>query len=405
MSLILLFGNPESRTILGRISYCLQVKCPDLAKTSVEKIPIIGPSIIRNGARAVNYTFHQKNPLMQIFYAGLIIGGSVIYFIGYSHLVPNEVVGPVHVYLPYLLLGMVVYSFYLACETDPGFITEKTFEKYDHREYDGFLYVKNDCKTCGVRKIPRSKHCKLCNKCVARLDHHCPWLNTCVGEDNYRHFLAFLLMTVTYLLYALYVLGGTILARLLQIGVFEKDFIKNPVSGALIKVDIVLILQFVVYKFPVLVALIILCAVMSVVLFGFFAYHLYLIKNGTTTNETGKWDQVRHFYKNKRKVVAQFQRELEEIKREGKEEIRNLYPDDFLNPDKAPTLLDRMPIEFPDECPKNLYNKGFLVNLSEVLAPMLSQNKHLNNLRLLRQGNKTTKTATIQKHLSRKKAQ
>jgi hypothetical protein len=43
----------------------------------------------------------------------------------------------------------------------------------------------------------RSKHCRSCDRCVARFDHHCPWINTCVGAANIGHFISFLCLHVT----------------------------------------------------------------------------------------------------------------------------------------------------------------------------------------------------------------
>lgn len=48
-----------------------------------------------------------------------------------------------------------------------------------------FLY----CTTCESYVLPRSKHCKLCRKCVDIFDHHCKWMNTCVGKENYPYFI------------------------------------------------------------------------------------------------------------------------------------------------------------------------------------------------------------------------
>lgn len=36
------------------------------------------------------------------------------------------------------------------------------------------------CAECEVNKLPRSKHCDICNRCVSVYDHHCPWINNCV---------------------------------------------------------------------------------------------------------------------------------------------------------------------------------------------------------------------------------
>ena len=53
------------------------------------------------------------------------------------------------------------------------------------------------CITCRLVKAPRSKHCRVCDRCVSRFDHHCPWLNNCVAEKNHRQFISLALLVMT----------------------------------------------------------------------------------------------------------------------------------------------------------------------------------------------------------------
>ena len=40
------------------------------------------------------------------------------------------------------------------------------------------------CGQCQTFKPPQSHHCRICNRCISRMDHHCPWMNNCVGAGN-----------------------------------------------------------------------------------------------------------------------------------------------------------------------------------------------------------------------------
>mmetsp|Transcript_4764 Transcript_4764/g.30144 ORF Transcript_4764/g.30144 Transcript_4764/m.30144 type:complete len:339 (+) Transcript_4764:996-2012(+) len=56
------------------------------------------------------------------------------------------------------------------------------------------------CEKCHLPKLLRSKHCRICGKCIRMYDHHCVWLGTCVGEKNQRNFCIFLFLETALLL-------------------------------------------------------------------------------------------------------------------------------------------------------------------------------------------------------------
>lgn len=103
----------------------------------------------------------------------------------------------------YFCALMVLICHLKSMFTSPGFVYEgwennyKTI--YDEAElknstnkilspYDKKLY----CQKCSMKRPARAHHCKICNKCVLKMDHHCPWIMNCVGHANQKYFILFL---------------------------------------------------------------------------------------------------------------------------------------------------------------------------------------------------------------------
>ncbi|KAG0216546.1 palmitoyltransferase akr1 [Mortierella sp. GBA30] len=92
---------------------------------------------------------------------------------------------------------LALYFFYGAVMADPGW-TKVNTSLETQREVviqmadRGLLDARHFCVSCVTQRPMRSKHCKFCNRCVAKFDHHCPWIYNCIGAKNHRAFMIFL---------------------------------------------------------------------------------------------------------------------------------------------------------------------------------------------------------------------
>ncbi|CAD6253104.1 unnamed protein product [Miscanthus lutarioriparius] len=67
------------------------------------------------------------------------------------------------------------------------------------------------CQKSSHYKPPRAHHCRVCKRCVLRMDHYCIWINNCVGHENYKIFLVFVLYAVIASFYSMVlIIGGAV---------------------------------------------------------------------------------------------------------------------------------------------------------------------------------------------------
>ncbi|WMV41926.1 hypothetical protein MTR67_035311 [Solanum verrucosum] len=180
------------------------------------------------------YCCDRPNPTLQVIYLGII--GASYYLIVQSAFkyIPGHYLGEVHRYISLLAVGGGILLFLLTSFSDPGTVNAGNVSHYlSAYPYDNIIFSEKECPTCKIPKPARSKHCSICDRCVARFDHHCGWMNNCIGEKNSRYFMAFLLWHFLLCLYGAVAIALVLAGRLKELRVidiltvyygFEKSF-------------------------------------------------------------------------------------------------------------------------------------------------------------------------------------
>ncbi|KAK9450767.1 uncharacterized protein V1518DRAFT_411652 [Limtongia smithiae] len=99
----------------------------------------------------------------------------------------------------FIMFGFSMYFYTKGMLMDPGYIPKPKTPDEQLQMIDDLFEVdqydaQHFCIQCYTRRPLRSKHCRVCGKCVARMDHHCPWINNCVGLRNHRSFLLYVIL-------------------------------------------------------------------------------------------------------------------------------------------------------------------------------------------------------------------
>jgi len=235
---------------------------------------------------------YQKNPILQIVYLTLMGVNAFLFFMYLFPLIPNVAVPIYHKVASVLALSLAYISYWKACFANPGIITTENQDQFlASFDYDSALYFPDrKCHTCGTERVPRSKHCAITGKCIARFDHFCGWLNNDVGELNYRWFHLFLVMNYVACFYGAYLYGAVLYGIVEQENLMESVFM-TP-SGQQIQATPIIIVQYMLSMYLIVIAQWFFLIAIGMMLFGFWGYHMYLTMKNRTTNETFKWDDI-----------------------------------------------------------------------------------------------------------------
>ena len=297
---------------------------------------------------------HLQRPLYLLF----VIGGWTFVFRNVYPLIrASPLLSDTHLSIGYTVAAMCVLSWKVASTTCPGEITAETVWKFDHYPYDNLLY-RNDAifpthPQLLLRKLARSKYDRFTRMHIPRFDHFCGWLGQPIGEENYREFLIFVAVHAFMCTY------GSLVTGILILGQY------SPQEGRgwwdlRLQDSLVTILMFAFLTSA------------CVPLIGFFAFHMYLIAKGMTTNEYFKWRLISTRHAAAMERFQQQQQQQQKLLRQQHHSLHLAVSDTDVEKSSGSSSKDVPQEELltdPGPHPRNQYDNGLLQNLLEVLRP------------------------------------
>ncbi|XP_056627235.1 palmitoyltransferase ZDHHC4 [Triplophysa dalaica] len=248
--------------------------------------------------RAMHILFHQRNNFF--LYMHLLLEIAVYTEFSYEIFGFCLDMGTslISLCVPYILLALKSYVFYLCCSRDPGTLTKENHTaQLKVYQYDEKLFQKGiRCPTCDLVKPARSKHCRVCNRCVQRFDHHCVWVNNCIGAQNTRYFLLYLLSVCAAAGDISVLIADMLVQTVVRTGLLHAHYLDE--QGQQQPVGPLFIIQHLFLTFPRIVFMLGFLVFVFFLLAGYSMFHMYLALVNQTSNEwfKGKGHSCQHCY-------------------------------------------------------------------------------------------------------------
>ncbi|KAI9190189.1 palmitoyltransferase swf1 [Blastocladiella emersonii ATCC 22665] len=309
--IFLMLAGPSQtfrHTVVGRAHRFVSETVPAALGRVAHRV--LGPRIVGWFARVAHWAGYERNPLVQIFYLGLVSLGTLMFMARAWDQIPNVSVSSAHKPFVLVSIAMAYITFFAACWSNPGRIDASNHAAHAALwEYDHVLYAPFECRTCTFMKPARSKHCSMTKSCIASFDHFCIWLNNAVGRNNQRHFIVFLASVAWVSSYVSYVSAWTVAAIMQRYGLlelapadwwwtaqfFDYGYHYTPTGTQRVRFPVGWFtgLSNALLVDPILATLALFLALVGPLVLAFLAHHLwYNAWLGMTTNETHKWADV-----------------------------------------------------------------------------------------------------------------
>lgn len=173
----------------------------------------------------------------------------------------------------YVVFGILIIAIfilsYIVTRINP--VDPLSFKYINNKVTDEEVKGLYHCDICGFVDS-KSKHCKVCNKCVSVFDHHCMWVNNCIGAKNYKFFVG-LLSVLTFFNSFVFVF-----CIIYFVNSLTTDFMKNSWQNLYGGYNNIAL-------YVLLTSLFVLNGVVFILVIQLLGLHLFLIKKNMTTYE------------------------------------------------------------------------------------------------------------------------